>query len=136
MPVTGLLPRDQMLAALPNAISFEKYPDLQKRLLEFFSLTTTAEEAPGRLEALLCCLPEVEVPTSLTYRDIFRVVILEFLDAHNFCISRVKRSCAHFVTPEGKIYPFDTYNLFYRDAAARDRKAMSLQGARAQLGEQ
>jgi uncharacterized radical SAM superfamily Fe-S cluster-containing enzyme len=27
----------------------------------------------------------------------------------------VKRSCIHFVTPNGQIIPFDTYNLFYRD---------------------
>ena len=27
----------------------------------------------------------------------------------------MKRSCVHFVTPEGKIIPFDTYNLLYRD---------------------
>ena len=28
---------------------------------------------------------------------------------------RVKRSCIHFLTPNGQIIPFDTYNLFYRN---------------------
>jgi 7,8-dihydro-6-hydroxymethylpterin dimethyltransferase len=50
---------------------------------------------------------------------------VEFLDAHNFCISRVKRSCVHFVTTNGQIIPFDTYNLFYRDAAAKERMQRS-----------
>jgi 7,8-dihydro-6-hydroxymethylpterin dimethyltransferase len=31
----------------------------------------------------------------------------------------VKRSCIHFVTPERKIIPFDTYNLFYREGIDR-----------------
>ena len=47
------------------------------------------------------------------------------MDHHNFCISRVKRSCIHFVTPNGQIIPFETYNMFYRDAAARKRMAVS-----------
>jgi len=42
-------------------------------------------------------------------------VIVQFLDRYNFCIAAVKRSCIHFVTEEGKIIPFDTYNLFYRN---------------------
>jgi len=29
----------------------------------------------------------------------------------------VKRSCVHFVTPEGQIIPFDTYNSYYRPGA-------------------
>jgi hypothetical protein len=29
------------------------------------------------------------------------------------------------VTPAGQIIPFETYNMFYRDAAARRRMAVS-----------
>ena len=39
---------------------------------------------------------------------------------------RVKRSCIHFVTPNGQIIPFETYNMFYRDEAARRRMAISM----------
>jgi uncharacterized radical SAM superfamily Fe-S cluster-containing enzyme len=41
----------------------------------------------------------------------------------------VKRSCIHFVTPEETIIPFETYNLFYRDAAAKARMRRSLEGS-------
>ena len=27
----------------------------------------------------------------------------------------VKKSCIHIVHPDGRIIPFDTFNLFYRD---------------------
>ena len=60
-----------------------------------------------------------------TSENIFRIAIVEFMDAHNFCLGRVKRSCIHFVTPNGQIIPFETYNLFYRDAAAQKRMAIS-----------
>jgi uncharacterized radical SAM superfamily Fe-S cluster-containing enzyme len=46
---------------------------------------------------------------------VFRVTIVQFMDRFNFCLGGVKRSCIHFVTPNGQIIPFDTYNLFYRD---------------------
>jgi uncharacterized radical SAM superfamily Fe-S cluster-containing enzyme len=125
-PVTSFFPRAMLVEALPNAITFEKYPDLHEQVLKFFSLATAECNNENKLAELLCCLPEVPLPSGLGYEDTFRIVIVEFMDAHNFCISRVKRSCIHFVTPEGKIIPFETYNLFYRDEAARARMRRSL----------
>jgi uncharacterized radical SAM superfamily Fe-S cluster-containing enzyme len=57
------------------------------------------------------------VPQDLGYEHSFRVVILQFLDRYNFDLATVKRSCVHFVTGDGRIIPFDTYNTFYRDGA-------------------
>ena len=39
-PITGMLPRDLLVAEAPNSVTFEKYPDLRRRLFDFFSLTT------------------------------------------------------------------------------------------------
>jgi uncharacterized radical SAM superfamily Fe-S cluster-containing enzyme len=114
-PITKLIPKDELLAAAPNTISFEKYPELQKRIYNLMSLSATGEATKTALGDLLCCLPKVEVPTDLGYDKVFRIVIVQFLDRYNFCIGAVKRSCIHFVTPERKIIPFDTYNLFYRE---------------------
>jgi hypothetical protein len=133
-PITGLFPREVLVAELPNTVTFERYPDLRRRMFDFFSLTSVEGEVAGRLEALFCCFPEVETPANIGYPDLFRVAISEFLDPHNFCISRVKRSCVHFVTPEGQIVPFDTYNLFYRDDAARARRKASLTARAAMVG--
>ncbi len=133
VPITGFLPRDTLIEALPNAVTFEKYPALRARIFEFFSLSNAPHNATARLEALLCCLPEIEVPADIGYDNMFRIAIVEFLDPHNFCLARVKRSCVHFVTPQGKIVPFDTYNLFYRDAAATTRRTASLTARAAQI---
>ena len=124
-PITSFFPKEMLVEALPNAITFEKYPDLHAQVLNFFSLSTAECNNPEKLDALLCCLPEVPVPEGMGYENIFRIAIVEFMDRHNFCLGRVKRSCIHFVTPAGQIIPFETYNMFYRDDAARARMARS-----------
>ncbi len=123
VPVTSHVAHEDFLSEIPNAISFEKYPELQKRVFDLFSLSTGPDTAPERIAALLCCLPGAPTPPGLSYENIFRVTVIEFLDAHNFCVGDVKRSCAHFVTPEGQIIPFDTYNLFYRDGSIHEMRA-------------
>jgi uncharacterized radical SAM superfamily Fe-S cluster-containing enzyme len=119
MPITRLIPKDELLSSVPNTISFERYPELKNRLFDLLSLASSGERTKSVLGDLLCCLPQVEVPADLGYDKIFRVVIVQFLDRFNFCIASVKRSCIHFVTAEKKIIPFDTYNLFYRNGLAQ-----------------
>ncbi len=114
-PITRMIPRDELLKVAPNTISFEKYPALRDRLFDLLSLASSGERTKTALGDLLCCLPQVEVPDDLGYDRVFRIVIVQFLDRYNFCVGAVKRSCIHFVTPDAKIIPFDTYNLFYRN---------------------
>jgi uncharacterized radical SAM superfamily Fe-S cluster-containing enzyme len=118
VPVSGLIPREVLLEGSGNSITFEKDQALRSAFLKAFSLDACSDSAGEKLQALLCCLPRIDAP-ELSYENVFRIVIMSFMDAYDFCISSVKRSCVHFVTPDGKIYPFDTYNLFYRDRPTR-----------------
>ena len=115
-PITALLPRELVLSG-PNTISYEAYPELREKILDLFSLATAQANTEDKLAGLLCCLPQAMVPQDLSYANSFRVVILQFLDRYNFDLGTVKRSCVHFVTPDGQIIPFDTYNSFYRPGA-------------------
>jgi len=115
-PITSLLPRELILRG-PNTVSYEAYPDLRQAILDLLSLATTQCNTEEKLAGVLCCLPQALVPADLGYADSFRVVILQFLDRYNFDLATVKRSCVHFVTPDGQIIPFDTYNSFYRPGA-------------------
>jgi 7,8-dihydro-6-hydroxymethylpterin dimethyltransferase len=101
----------------PNTISYEAYPELRARILDLLSLATAQANTEEKLAALLCCLPQAVVPETLSYANSFRVVILQFLDRYNFDLGTVKCSCVHFVTGDGRIIPFDTYNRFYREGA-------------------
>jgi uncharacterized radical SAM superfamily Fe-S cluster-containing enzyme len=119
-PITQLIPKSELLAAAPNTMSFERYPELKNRMFDLLSLASSGERTKTVLGDLLCCLPQIEVPSDLGYDKVFRIVIVQFLDKYNFCVATVKRSCIHFVTPQAKIIPFDTYNLFYRDGLKTD----------------
>ena len=115
-PITSLLPREVILNG-PNTISYEAYPALRQKIMDLFSLATAQANTEEKLAGLLCCLPQAMVPEEISYANSFRVVILQFLDRYNFDLGTVKRSCVHFVTEEGQIIPFDTYNSFYRAGA-------------------
>ena len=62
----------------------------------------------------MCCLPEIDAP-ELGYDNLFRIIIMQFIDAHNFDVRAIKKSCVHIVNKDYKIIPFETMNLFYRD---------------------
>ena len=84
-------------------------------LFEALSTSHGPESSAESLASLLCCLPQVELPSEVGYDSVFRIIIMQFLDAHAFDVRSVKKSCVHIVHPEdGRIIPFDTYNLFYR----------------------
>ena len=117
-PITSLIPRDVLVEAAPNTVTFEAFPELRRRMFDLLSLSTAAADTSDKLAAVLCCLPEAAVPQDIGYEHTFRVVIVQFMDRFNFDLGGVKRSCVHFVEPDGKIYPFDTFNTFYRQGAA------------------
>ena len=122
LPVTRMMSREDIVSAAPNTISFEKHPDIKARIFDLLSLSTVEQNGEGRLASLFCCLPEIETPASLSYKDTFKVVIIQFLDRFNFDLGTVKRSCIHFATPDGRMIPFDTYNTFYREGAQGSAK--------------
>ena len=132
VPVTAMLPRELFVAAVPNTVSFEAYPEIKQRVFELLSLSTAQADTSDKLASLLCCLPEAAVPDAIGYEQTFRVVISQFLDRYNFDVGTVKRSCVHFVQPDGAIIPFDTYNLFYRPGAEGESVLAEARGGSAQ----
>ena len=97
-------------------IVFEADEQLHARIFKLFSTNHSPESSAGTLRDLLCCLPRVAAPPGIDYRNVFRVIVMQFIDAWGFDVRSVKKSCVHIAHPDGKrIVPFDTYNLFYRD---------------------
>lgn len=121
MPLTGLIPREVLLQSEGSTIVYEKSEALRQRLFATFSTGHSPASAATSLKQLLCCLPLVDVPESITYDNIFRIIIMKFLDAHDMDIRSVKKTCVHIAHPDGRIIPFDTYNLFYRDDKEQHR---------------
>ena len=114
VPLTGLVGRDVLLDRARNTIVVERDPETRKAFLRLFSTAVGSDAAPSRLADLLCCLPQAAAPGAIGYDRLFRVLILEFADAHSFDLRSIKKTCIHIVQPDGRLIPFDTFNLFYR----------------------
>ena len=55
------------------------------------------------------------------YRTLAQVEAM--LDAWSFDVRSIKKTCVHIVHTDGRLIPFDTYNLFYRDGLEQSRLA-------------
>jgi len=114
IPLTRYINPKDLLDNSKNTIVYEQDEALQHKMLEIFSTGISTDNATSKLNSLLCCLPFVEAP-NLGYDNLFRIIIMQFIDAHNFDVRAVKKSCVHIVNKDNKIIPFETMNLFYRD---------------------
>ena len=121
IPLTSMVGRDALLNGARNTIVFEQEPEVRGAFLRLFSTALGSEEQPERLKDLLCCLPRVK--GDVGYDNVFRLLIVEFIDAQSFDLRSVKKSCIHIAHPDGRIIPFDTFNLFYRDELEEARLA-------------
>ena len=119
--LTGLVDKKVLIDGGRNTIVFERDENLRGEFVRLFSTALGPERQSAHLRDLLCCLPKADVPSSIGYDRIFRVLILEFIDAASFDLRSVKKSCIHIVHPDGRIIPFDTFNLFYRDRLEEER---------------
>ncbi|MGA3067883.1 MAG: radical SAM protein [Tepidisphaeraceae bacterium] len=115
IPLTSLIDPKLLLHGEGNTIVYEHDPRLRAELFKLFSTAASPRTSELSLRQLLCCLPQVLAPKGVTYDNIFRIIIMQFLDAYNFDVRSVKKTCVHIAHPDGRIIPFDTYNMFYRD---------------------
>ncbi len=115
VPLTGLVPPEVLIEGGRNSIVLEKDDGLRDAIFRLFATNHSPASQACSLADLLCCLPQVQAPQGMDYRNVFRILIMAFIDAEGFDLRSVKKSCVHIAQPDGRIIPFDTYNLFYRD---------------------
>lgn len=113
LPLTRHLGPEALLAGPRNTIVFERDPAMKDAVFKLFSTNHSPESQANCLSALLCCLPAISAP-ELAYENVFRVLIVQFMDAANLDLRALKKSCIHFAQPDGRMIPFEAFNLFYR----------------------
>ncbi len=113
-PLTRYINPNDLLDNSKNTIVYEQDSLLQEKMIELFSTGNSVEVAEENLKSIMCCLPNIDAP-NLGYDNLFRVIIMQFIDAYNFDVRAIKKSCVHIVNKDNKIIPFETMNLFYRD---------------------
>lgn len=153
-PLTSMIPPEVLITGAANTILYEQEPAVREGIFKLFATNHSPQSQAGTLRELLCCLPKVWIPedvapnhvgtaaldrpaeqssAALSYDNIFRVIIMQFIDAHSFDVRSVKKTCVHIVHPDGRLIPFDTYNLFYRDNLEATRLAPLRKQAEAAL---
>lgn len=115
IPLTRYInPADLLNNESKNTIVYEQDEGLKMQLIDIFSTGISVDKVQPKVNQLLCCLPEVCAP-EMEYENLFRIIIMNFMDAHDFDVRAVKKSCVHIVNKDLKLIPFETMNLFYRD---------------------
>jgi hypothetical protein len=132
IPLTGMLPPEVLVNGAKNTIVYEHEVGLRDHLFKLFATnhspiaqaSTLGELLRSLPRELLCCLPKIAMPKDLGYKNIFRLLIVQFIDAEAFDLRSVKKSCIHIAHPDGKrLIPFDTFNMFYRGDLEQTRLA-------------
>ena len=123
VPLTGLIDPKILIEGGRNTIVYEQDDARPRRVSSSCSQRTT-RRSPARTACATCsaACPALRRPgRPRLSSNIFRVLIMQFIDAHSFDVRSVKKTCVHIVHPDGRLIPFDTYNLFYRDDLERTR---------------
>ncbi len=76
------------------------------------SATQSAEVETRELAAAFFARAMAE---DLSPADVFRITTTSFMDAYNFDIRQLMKSCVHHLLPSGHLIPFCAYNVLYRD---------------------
>ncbi|MBS1617790.1 MAG: radical SAM protein [Bacteroidetes bacterium] len=112
-PLTHMIDPDILLNASRNTIVYEQDQQLREHMLQVFTTGRSTDSVRETLHHLMCCLPEISAP-GLSYDNLFRIIIMNFMDAYDFDVRAIKKSCVHIVSDDGRMIPFETMNLFYR----------------------
>ena len=122
VPLTGMIEPDVLINGGRNTIVYEKDETVRNHIFKLFATNHSPQAQAMTLRELLCCLPQVLAPKSLGYDNLFRILIVQFIDAQSFDLRSIKKTCVHIAHPDGeRLIPFDTYNMFYRDGLEKSR---------------
>lgn len=162
-PLTRYITPDVVMAGGENTILFEQNPTIQQNiiqevqnqllpknsenpnlakqsLIKVLSTNHSPESQANCLSELLCCLPKIDAP-HLSYDNVFRIMVVQFMDAQNLDIRSLKKSCIHFAhldeDGKGKMIPFESFNILYRDDRAeklREIRGVLTKGFEARKG--
>jgi 7,8-dihydro-6-hydroxymethylpterin dimethyltransferase len=125
-PLTRYIDPAHLLDNSRNTIIYEQDDALKEKMIDIFSTGISVDRVEENMKQLLCCLPQIEAP-GLGYENLFRIIIMRFIDAYDFDVRAIKKSCVHIVHKDGRIIPFETMNLFYRDDKEKYLKKLQLE---------
>ena len=112
-----------------NTILYEQDQAVRDGVFKLFATNHSPESGAQSLRDLLCCLPRIAASPNLRYKNIFRVLIVQFIDAYSFDVRSVKKTCIHIVHPDGR-----ADSVRYLQFVLSRRLATDAAGAAAEVG--
>ena len=121
-PLPRYIDVKKYLDVIGNQITFkvEDMKDIVGAALGRLWSASMPLSTPAALRDLACCLPVAPAALdqtqhgSVLYENMFRIVIIAFMDAWNFDVRSAKKCCVHNILPDGSIIPFCAYNTLHR----------------------
>lgn len=136
VPLTRFIDIAQHLDLLANGISFNR-ASAERLIRQLLARTpcgcsgdcgtvglTSLENSMGAQDRIGVPNDLTEVASSFFQRalaqelspaDVFRITTTSFMDAYNFDIRQLMKSCVHHILSSGHLIPFCAYNVLYRD---------------------
>ena len=116
LPLTHLIDQNFLIDEAHNTIAYENDGAVREKLFDLFSTRHSPQAQADSVTEFLGAAGSQALDLKIDYKNIFRVLIVQFIDAHAFDLRSIRKTCVHIVHPDAKrVIPFDTYNLFYRD---------------------
>ena len=115
IPLTRFVDPRMLVGEGGNTITYEYDQSFKERLFQLFSTNHSPCDQARCLSDLLCCLPAITAPGNLTCENVFRVLIVQFMELDSLDIRALKKSCIHIAQPDVRLIPFESFNLFYLD---------------------
>ena len=128
LPLARFINFKEHLDLLAGRITFDR--SRTKQLLEEYlqssacgnlpmrSITPTEQSERHEIDPSLDLQTEFlqkALTQTLAPEDMLRITTTSFMDAYNFDVRQLMKSCVHHLLPSGHIIPFSAYNVLYRD---------------------
>ncbi len=137
VPITRLLDVKKHLPLVANSMVWSpaRARDLVQQYLQGAGGCGCGPGGCGPTDPDLDAFTVKALTEQLNGKDVFRIVLVAFLDAHTFDTRRVMKCCIAHLLPSGHMVPFCAYNTLYRDGhvplpplADTTRRPLSLVG--------
>src|SRR4029078_5485555 len=92
IPLTGLIDPKVLIEGGRNTIVYEGDDAVREGVFRLFATNHSSESSAQTLRDRLFCLPRLNAPGDLGYQNIFRVLIMQFIDAYSFDVRSVKKT--------------------------------------------
>jgi uncharacterized radical SAM superfamily Fe-S cluster-containing enzyme/prolipoprotein diacylglyceryltransferase len=128
VPLSHFIDPERLFNLGGNTICYEQDSSVRKAAEQIFS----AGASPAITQQVMskfCCPPFWSFfRRPIRYEEIFRIILMDFMDAGSMDLRSLKRSCVHIVQPDGRLIPFETCNLLYRgNVEAREKVLLRCQ---------